>query len=281
MLKGATGGANGFTVTALEPFLKPGLKGLAYSGGSGGAGAMTLGQSAQDSQARIDGVMVERASNQIADAIPGVTLDLLSAAAAHLSLAQPAAALGSALGDFVSALNEVRGTLAAAADPKTGELRTDTAARSARRQLTQFTSSDLMPNAPAGAPRTLAELGVKTARDGTLALDQAQFDRVLARDPAAVEALFAPGFYGLAAGVEKMARAVSFTGTPGSLAASIERYGRLKAGLADERTRVDDASIRLRETMTRQFATMDSRVAAFRSTQSFLENQIRAWNADR
>lgn len=33
--------------------------------------------------------------------------------------------------------------------------------------------------------------------------------------------------------------------------------------------------------MTRQFATMDSRVAGFRSTQSFLDNQIEAWNAAR
>lgn len=284
VLKGATGVANGFTVTAQEALLKPGLNALAYSGGGGGSTAMSLGQAASDSQIKIDGITVERASNQIADAIPGVTLDLLSAAvgrSVHLSLARPAAAIGSALGDFVSALNEVRGTLATAADPKTGELRTDSAARSARRALTQFTSADLMPNAVPGAPRTLAELGVKTARDGTLSLDQAQFDRVAARDPAAVEALFAPGLYGLVAAVEKMSRTVTSSATPGSLASSIERYGRLKTTVSDERTKLDDSSARLRETMTRQFATMDSRVAGFRSTQSFLENQIKAWNASR
>ena len=284
VLKGADGAANGFTVAAQEAFLKPGLKALAYSGGAGGSTAMTLGQSAQDAQAKIDGVVVERASNQLTDVVPGVTLDLLSASVGrtvHLSLARPEAALGSALADFVSALNEVRGTLAAAADPKTGELRTDGAARAARTALTRFTSTDLMPNAPAGAPRTLAELGVKTARDGTLSLDGARFDRVLARDPAAVEAIFAPGLYGLAAAVESMARTVTSSAAPGSLAASIDRYGKLKAGLGDERVKLDDASARLRDQMTRQFAAMDSRVAGFRSTQSFLDNQIKAWNAAR
>ena len=277
MLKGATGAANGFIVTAQES-ATPGLGALTYPG------ATTLGEAAGDSRVRVDGIAVDRGSNRVADAIGGVTLDLLSAdvgRGVHLSLARPAAAIGSALGDFVSALNEVRVTLASAADPKTGELRTDGAARAAGRALTQLTSTDLMPNAPAGAPRTLAELGVRTARDGTLSLDRAQFDRVTVRDPAAVEALFAPGLHGLAAAVERMARTVTSPAAPGSLAGSIERYVRLKSTVAVERTRLDDSSARLRQTMTRQFATMDGRVAAFRSTQSFLDNQIKAWNAGR
>lgn len=49
--------------------------------------------------------------------------------------------------------------------------------------------------------------------------------------------------------------------------------------VSDERTTLDDSSARLRKTMTRQFATMDSRVAGFRSTQSFLEGQIKAWSS--
>lgn len=283
-LKGPTGANSGFVVSAQEPLLQSGLGALAYSGGSGGGTAMTLGQAAADAQLKVDGITVERASNRVTDVIAGVTLDLQSVAvgrSVRLSLARPDAALGSALGDLVSALNQVQATLAAATDPQTGELRTDGATRAARRALTQFTSTDLMPNAAAGAPRTLAELGVKTARDGTLTLDQAQFDRAVARDPAAVEALFAPGLYGVGAAVEKMARAVTSSAVPGSLSSSVERYGKLKAALSDERTKLDDASARLRETMTRQFAAMDSRVAAFRSTRSSLENQIRAWNSDR
>ena len=283
-LKGQSGANGAFTVSAQEPVFQRGLAKLAYSGGAGGGTAMTLGQAATDSQVKVDGIVVERSGNRVTDVIPGVILDLQSVAvgrSVHLSLARADAAIGSALGDFVSALNQVQATLAAAADPQTGELRTDSATRAARRALTQFTSADLMPNAAAGAPRTLAELGVKTARDGTLTLDQAQFDRVLARDPAAVEALFAPGLYGLGAAVEKMARQATSSAVPGSLSSAVERYGKLKAGLSDERLKIGDASARLREQMTRQFAAMDSRVAAFRSTQSFLDNQIKAWNADR
>ena len=34
----------------------------------------------------------------------------------------------------------------------------------------------------------------------------------------------------------------------------------------------------LRERLTRQFSGMDARVAAYKSTQTFLDNQIKAWN---
>lgn len=284
VLKGQTGANSAFTVSAQEPLFQGSLGKLAYSGGAGSGTAMTLGQSATDAQVKVDGIVVERSGNRVSDVIPGVTLDLQSVAVGrtiHLSLARPDAAIGGALGDFVSALDQVRATLAAATDPQTGELRTDSATRAARRALTQFTSADLMPNAPAGAPRTLAELGVKTARDGTLSLDQAQFDRVLARDPVGVQALFATGLYGLGAAVERVARTATSSAVPGSLSSAVERYGKLKAGLSDEREKIGDASVRLREQMTRQFAAMDGRVAAFRSTQSFLDNHIKAWNAGR
>jgi flagellar hook-associated protein 2 len=33
--------------------------------------------------------------------------------------------------------------------------------------------------------------------------------------------------------------------------------------------------------LTQQFATMNSKVAAYKSTQTFLENQIKAWNSDK
>ena len=283
VLKGPTGARNGFAIVVRADDPDGGLRRLSYPGEAAGAG-MTLGQAATDSRVTVDGIAIERPTNRLADVLDGVTLDLRSAAEGrqvHLSLARPAAAIGTALGDFVSALDQVRATLAAASDPKTGELRTDSATRAAGRAVSRFTSVDLMPGAEPGAPRTLAELGVRTARDGSLSLDQAQFERAVALHPDGVEALFAVGLHGLDAAVTRLARSVTSAAAPGSLAASVDRYGRLKAQVATERSKLDAASDRLRDSMTAQFARMDSRVAGFRSTQSFLDNQIRAWNADR
>ena len=39
--------------------------------------------------------------------------------------------------------------------------------------------------------------------------------------------------------------------------------------------------LKLRERLTRQFATMDVRVAAYKATQDFLTQQVEMWTADR
>src|SRR3546814_15043517 len=62
--------------------------------------------------------------------------------------------------------------------------------RELRRQLSGLTSTVLSSS---GGPATLAEIGVRTQRDGTLAVDTDRLNSILASDPDGVEALFNPG----------------------------------------------------------------------------------------
>ena len=62
------------------------------------------------------------------------------------------------------------------------------------------------------------------------------------------------------------------------LSASTTTYNKQLAGLADAKLKAGEQAEQLRERLTRQFAGMDARVAAYKSTQTFLDNQIKAWN---
>jgi len=73
-----------------------------------------------------------------------------------------------------------------------GSLRSDSGIRELMTRLGRI-SSTALTYATDGSPTTLAEIGVSTNRDGTLALDSARLTTVMAASPDAIEAMFNPG----------------------------------------------------------------------------------------
>lgn len=196
VLKGATGEAEAFTLS-VPAGTATGLERFAYDPAI--AGPMTRAQVAQDAILKLDGVVIRRGANSIGDLIDGVQIDLKKAApGATLSLAtaRPTAAIRQTVQDFVVAYNELAKLLAdATAAPDAdgnggGPLRGDGAIRDMKAQLAKLTAMKL---SGAGGPSTLAEIGVKTNRDGTLAVNLATLDAALASNPDGVEAMFNPG----------------------------------------------------------------------------------------
>lgn len=235
----------------------------------------TAGTRARDAIVQMDGVRYTRASNTIGDIAPGVTLNLLAPTTTDvaLSMQRPTAALTSAVNDFVAAFNEVMAIVKAQTDPFTGVLRGDPATAALTRGLARLTTAPL--NTSAGATvRTLADLGVATARDGTLSVDAARLSAALARDPQGVETIFASGG-GLRTALSDIARAATQPNTGLSAAASLytREVGRIDEAQADLAVATEAA----RERLTRRFSAMDTRVAAYKSTQDFLKQQVDAW----
>lgn len=197
MLKGATGEANAFTL-AVPSGTASGLERFAYDPAA--SGGLSAAQLAQDAVIALDGVEVRGASNSFDKLIPGVELDLQRAVpgtSVTLGIQRPTTAISQALDDFVSAYNELQKMLADATAPaadgaSAGPLRGDAAIRDLQRRLRELTST---PLSSGSGPRTLAEIGVSTNRDGTLSLNKLQLQDMLARDPDGVEALFNPRQY--------------------------------------------------------------------------------------
>lgn len=198
VLKSGTGEERAFTLSVPGGTVS-GLERFAYDPLI--AGGMTRAQEAKDAIVRVDGVQVKRSSNNINDLIAGVQIDLKRAAPGSIvsiGVTKPTAAIKQGVGDFVAAYNELHKILAeATAGPKSGAgsggpLYGDLSMRAMQRQLAGLTSTILNTS---GGPQTLAEIGVATARDGTLSVNEARLQAAIDADPVGVEALFNPRQY--------------------------------------------------------------------------------------
>lgn len=281
VLKGASGESRAFTLTATET---PGQEGLAALDVGIGAAGTTIGSAAADAIVAIDGVALKRDSNSIADLVPGVKLDLVSASAGtvvNIGRSSPSTALIQAAQDFVDTYNQLMTALNTDLNPVAGSLRQDLAAKTLKRQLQALT---LTPIASGGGngPTTLAQIGVQTNRDGSLTLNTATLTSALVNAPGQVEKMFAAPVgsattaNGLSAALDAISTAAA--GTTQGLGASLLNYGRAKTDIGEDRAQALDKAETMRTRMTRQFASMDARVAAYKATQSFLAGQIDAWN---
>lgn len=271
VLKGATGASQAFTFESSDAGLSDLNVGV-------GAANSRIGSVAQDAVVKLDGVEVRRASNTISNLVDNVKIELAGPGITTIGTSAPTAAIGQAVNDFVATYNEVMAVLKQQTDPKTGPLRGDPAAQTLLRSLGRLPSI-MLTGGDSSLPRTLAEIGVATNRDGTLRVDPTRLSTALSTYPAAVEAMFRDGTGPSGNGLSGALNAISNAATATSgLGASESRYAAAKNGLAEQADKASEQAEQLRTRMTSQFAAMDMRVAAYKSTQAFLENQIKAWN---
>jgi len=276
-LKGPSGAAGAFRVTgtanadADAAALDLSALNVSRDGGS----AAAIGVDARDAILVVDGAEFRRSSNTVTDLMDGVRMELAATGTSTLTTAAPTTAITQAVQDFVATYNEMLGVLKEETNATTGALKGDSSAAALTAGLKRLTTQNLATGSDAGAPRMLADLGVATARDGTLSVDTNKLAAVMTKYPAQVEAMFAQK-QGLPAAMTKLSTEAS--SSVYGLTASADRYARLQkrntADAAALTTQAEAAKTRL----TRVYAAMDSRVAAYKSTQTFMDNQIKAWN---
>ena len=276
-LKGTTGSAQAFTLQATSDA----SGNLAQFNVGAGAAGTTLASVAQNARLKVDGVSVERTSNTISDLVTGVKLQLAGVSTVPVALTSttPTDALSSAVTDFVDAYNEVLTNLTTQTDPVNGVLKSDTAAAALLASLKKMTLTNLVPGAATGTPTTLAAIGVGTNKDGTLSVDADTLTSALSTSPQSVESMFAyssDASSGLSALLSSLT--LGATSTTYGLGASTLNYTAAESTISDEQSTVADQKTAMSTRLTQQFASMQSRLSAYKSTQTFLTNQIAAWN---
>ncbi|MBB3877642.1 flagellar filament capping protein FliD [Sphingomonas pseudosanguinis] len=274
---GASGKDNSFTITATEGD----TAGLArLNVGSGASGTVTS-SSAANASITMDGVTVERASNTVNDLVPGVTMTLSAVSTKPLSLTgtAPTAALSTVVANFVSTFNDNMSALNKAIDPITGELRSDPAARSLAQTMRTLTTTKLVPGDDVDlGPKTLADLGVKTEKDGTLSIDQTRLAKTLSDFPGSVEKMFqasGDNLIGLSARMNSVQ--LSATSSVYGLTASYNNLNEAQKDLSDQQSRLSDNRDRASDALTARFSAMNNRVSAYKSVQSFMDQQVKMW----
>lgn len=271
-LKSATGKAQAFTLS--------GTGTLSQLNVGPGAAGTTMTSVAQNAKLTLDGVSVERASNTVSDLIDGVKLQLNAVSTVPVSLTSstPTDALKTAVTDVVSTYNEVMKLVDEQADPINGPLRNDSAVRSLKTSLQALTRTILTPGAAEGTPSTLAAIGVRTNKDGSLEVDSDSLTRALKDYPSAIESMFAPTSDGTGLAAALKSLSLNAGSTIYGLGASTLRYIDQQGDVTDEQDKLADQQTQMTTRLTQQFASMNSKVSAYKSTQTFLTNQIAAWN---
>lgn len=274
MLKGAEGETNAFVVEANET---PGDEGLAKLAWQPAGDASRRLSNAANASFKLDGLALSSASNALENVVPGLNLVLNGTnvgAPTKITFSDPSAAVTTFMQDLTSALNELVTTLSADIDPMTGELARDNGARALRRELTQLAGTVVMPSAGTSEARTLADLGLATERNGTFRLDTTRLSATLKSSPASVTAMFSNGVSGVYATIDRLSRTVTSASDPGSLSGSIARMTKQKSALTSELSALADKQEKVRQQLITRFAGVDTRVAASKSTLSFLQSQF-------
>jgi len=282
VLKGPAGAAAAFILTATPDSADLGLERFVYKPGTP---AMTAAAQAGDAELVVDGVTVHRAGNTINDLIGGVQLELRKATPGlpvRLAPSRDPAGLQSAISDTVAAFNALQSlttslTKAADAQNPAGALVGDSTARSLRQQLASFAASSII----AGSPGRLSDIGIETARDGSLVVNAGRLSAAVAAAPDTVEkmlvALTADGTYGTTQGGLVKLSALLGAATTSSFGTA-SRMVREQTQIARESSTLDTHMTSFRAQLVRQYAAMETAVAGFKATQSFLEQQVNAWN---
>ncbi|MBI1402565.1 MAG: flagellar filament capping protein FliD [Porphyrobacter sp.] len=282
VLKGAEGAASGFVI---EPAGAGGgaVPGdLSYLAWDPASDAGELRGAASDAAFALDTVAMTSPSNRVTGLPGGFSLELTgtnAGAPTSLTFANNTAAITGVMSDFVAALNDITAQMKDLASPLGGELGNDPGARELRRDLAGLAGQVVMPGAAAGAPSTLADIGLVLNRDGTFRLDTARLGSALESDPDAVAAMFTTGPSGVFATIDRLARDTSLASDPGSLGGSVKRLEAQRARSDDKLAKVAEQQDALRDRLTRQFTASERRVAASQATLTFIQQQVDIWSA--
>lgn len=186
---------------------------------SGGTAVnFTQGQAGQDAQFSVDGINATSSSNSVANVIPGVTFQLLSAAPGtnvQVEITNNDGDVESAVSNFVKAYNAVMGDLnteegnnsSGNPEPLFGSPTTSTL-QSQLQQALDFTQSS-------GAVTSLTQLGVSVNNDGTLLLNTDTLQSMLSSNYQDVVNFFQPSG--------------SFTSFGGNMTAALNNLGNSSA----------------------------------------------------
>ena len=281
VMKGPTGANSAFTLSTTENASDPGLSALAWNPATDASAR--LAEKAQDAQFSIDGIAQTSASNSVANAAPGLSLVLTgtnAGAPTTITYSDPSSAISTAMTNLTSALNSIVGTMNTDLAPSAnGSLTNDGGARALSAKLAQLPGATIMPGAAAGAPSTLADLGLVVGKDGTFTLDSAKLQSAMTKNPTAVAAMFTNGLYGVYGTLANLSFAISSSTDPGSLAGSVTTYTARHASLTSRQAQIASQQSAMQSQLVSQYAAANSSVAASKSTLTYLQNQIAAWNS--
>ena len=257
------------------------------SGGDGGLSALVYNpgtttnliekQPAADAEVKVEGYTVHSASNTVTGAIDGITLNLNSAAPGvvnSLVVSNDTTTSSDRVKKFVKDFNTLASVIATLRkfDPTTrvaGPLLGDAMLRSIESTVRNGVSA-AVAGAASGAD-SLAAIGIKTAADGTLNIDDTKLTTALSGNFDAVGRLLG-GTDGVAARL--YSRLDSYLGPTAQLTSRSDSLQGRKRALTNEFDAVDRRMAAIEKRYRTQFSALDGLLASMQTTSAFLTKQL-------
>ncbi len=176
-----------------------GLSQLAYdpTATAGTGKNLTETVTAQDASFSVNGIDITQSTNTVTGVIEGVTLnlkDVTSGSPVTVKVAQDTGAITKSVESFVSSYNGLKTTLKGLSsyNAETGQgaiLQGDSIIRSISSQISTILTSAV--SGLSGSYRSLADIGITTQSDGTLALNSSKLQDAISDDSSIIGKLFA------------------------------------------------------------------------------------------
>jgi flagellar hook-associated protein 2 len=238
--------------------------------------ATPAGLAATNAVIDVDGLRLERRSNNINDAIGGVTLSLKTASNtnADLIFATDTTSSQSKLQYFVNSYNKVAAFLQGSLDndptkASSPDKLSGTITMGLQRRLQTIIST---PVNATGGVRTLRDLGVQLTKDGTVDFKTDIFAAALAKDPTAADTIFTKATTGIGDAIAALVKSQNDT----QKGALVNRRLGLQATTKALTAQADRLQLHLdayRAQLNIQFTALESVMNGINSTANFLDQQ--------
>jgi flagellar hook-associated protein 2 len=243
-------------------------------------------QTASNASLTIDGIAVSSSSNQVTDAIAGVTLNLLSTntSAATVSLANDTSAAKAKVTALVTAYNEAMDLFDELTNSKStlatygGTMVGNSSINAVRTALRSMVTEDSSTASSSGTLSALRDIGIEITSKGRLTTNSVSLDLALNFDLTNTITLLSGNqenqgtFDTTAAGLagDASKSLTTMLSTTGMVATESANATTRISKYQDDLTALEDRMAMLLARYTKQFATMDSIVGQSRSTQTGL-----------
>jgi flagellar hook-associated protein 2 len=240
-------------------------------------------QKGLNTQATINGIAVTSANSQLVDAIPGVTLDLLSLTTGPVTMTVGAdtAAMKKSVMDFMASYNSLSKTLADAtkyddATKTPGVMQGDTVMVGLQNALRGLMGSSSV----GGTFARLADVGLDMQRGGMLILNSTKFDAAM-KDLPNLQKLFTAdnsnaqtnGF-----GLKVKAFADGLLATGGTVSNKTNALESALKRNSEEQNRVNKRAAQVESQLRRQYSALDAQMGSLTALGAYVNQQVSMWN---
>jgi flagellar hook-associated protein 2 len=249
-----------------------GAAGIDFNDGDNSVGAalgLVRTRAGSDAVLNVDGVELRRATNTIADAVVGLTIQLQQVGGpVNVEVARDEEALITATKEFAAAFNAVRAFVDDQNSGAAKPLVRDPVLRQALNSFKDVLFTDAA-SPDAGALSRLALAGMTIDRQGRMQVDEARVTQLAASEPAALKALLVDVGGRMFTSADNVARAEtgSIAGRTRSMNEAVLRLGKQAD---DARARVE----RMMERMTKDFLHMEDALGRITAQGNWLAGQI-------